>query len=231
MNTTKSKYFIAASKLLTDDEEITLVGFIQDHLDGVVTYELSDNPDVIIFPSAGTEDKFKVRDGLEAFCFMHSQEGMDKQPLLLGFGRGANRLNTFNGGTNVKTKGHYLLDDESYNGIAGYLHHSVEYFGKNKTGTFGSRINSFHHYEMKPPDNGKEKHNPYGVLARCFTVNAVQYPSGREILNEGDIEAIWYPVSRSLCVQWSPEYDPTGQAGQLFKRVLAEYGDLSNAEV
>lgn len=220
------KYFIAASELLSDDEHSTLKEFVS-HFDGILTDKLSDEPDVIIFPSAGKEGDFKVRDGLEAYVFLHSQEIMKTQPLLLGFGRGANQLNTFNGGTNVKTEGHYLLDDEPYNGINGALEHSTEYFGKNKEGTFGTGVNSFHHYQMKPPDNGKEKHNPYGILRRCLTVNAIQYPDGRSVREDGEIEAIWYPITRSICVQWSPEYDPNGSSGKAFKRILDDYGDLN----
>lgn len=217
-----------------------LFNYVEDHLGGVVIHKLSEQPDVILygggvdispklyggkFIKETGQVPFLLRDGMEVFCFQFSQLFMEKMPLTLAICRGAQLVNTLNGGTiNPNVEGHVLSHADVVDSIKLDTDHAVEYFGKNKADTFGVRINSLHHQSMIPPHPTKAKAHPHTVLCRTITKADATHPSGEK--GEGDIEAIWYPKTRSICIQWHPEYDPKGRSGWLVDRILEDYGEL-----
>lgn len=225
----KLKYYIAAHEVLTSEQFLDLFNYIEDHLGGAVITKLSENPDVIVYgggvdiaPEAyggkfikeTGQVPFRVRDGFEQFVYQYSQLVMEVTPLSIGICRGAQHLCTFNGGTiEPHVEGHNLCGVSTDDNSEPVIDHQVQYFGINKKDTFGTRVNSLHHQMMIPPANGKEKHNPYEVLVKT-------------IGNKEDIEALWFPKTRCICVQWHPEYDPENGSGKLMKRIIEDYGNV-----
>lgn len=227
----KTTCFIAGHEVLSSAAYLDLFTYAEDSLGFTVVHKLSENPDVVLygggvdinpklygkkFDKKTGQPPFLLRDGIETFTYQFTKNFMtEKTPLSIGICRGAQLLNCLNGGTlDQHIEGHVLDwdgdgDPPEHEGV-----HAVEYLGKNKKDTFGVRVNSLHHQRMVPPSNGNEKHNPYEVLVRTLDL-------------EKSLEALWFPKTRCLCIQWHPEYDPDKGSGFLAKRLIEDYGGLS----
>ena len=207
--------YIAAHELLSDDyikdltELITKLGW-----DLVSNY--SDKPDVILYaggvdinPSLYGEKKDKhtdkplpVRDGMEIYAYQYSQMLAEKPVWNVGICRGMQLLNVLNGGKLAQHVTGHVGSKE--------VQHTVQYHGLNKHDTYGLTVNSYHHQMVKPPSNGKQVKNPYTILVETLG-----------LLN--DPEAILFPNSLSVGVQWHPEWGLDKGSFKLFKRIVEDY--------
>lgn len=117
----------------------------------------------------------------------------DKTKLLLGICRGAQLLNVLNGGT--------LWQD--VNG-----HHSSHDMLDLRTGEV-INVTSTHHQQFRPD---LEFGQIIGIASRSTAKSAQDglkhMTTTQDLAKAEDVEIVWYPVSRSLCIQGHPEYVP-----------------------
>jgi putative glutamine amidotransferase len=213
--------YIAAHEVLDKDYLKDLFDLVEK-LEWEHCFKLKDDPDVILYgggvdinprlygekPLETTQTPFPLRDGMEIHCYQWSQWIADKPAWNVGICRGMQLLTVLNGGKLAQhIEGHDVASDDKATPV---ITHQVEYLGANKKDTYGTVVNSFHHQMIKPPANGKEKHNPYQLLAQTIGV-----------LN--DPEAIYFPKTLSLGVQWHPEWSEEGGSWRLFKRIMDDY--------
>ena len=218
---------IAASECLDNSDKKDLTKLIK-MLEWEPVVSLSANPDVLLFaggqdispslygqkPLATTDKPNLYRDGCEIQAYMWSQLLVDRPVWKIGICRGMQLLNVLNGG---KLQQHV---DNHVDPTNGAVIHQLEYLGKNKQDTYGTFVNSHHHQMIIPPSNGKQKHNPYQIL--CQTLGVMNDP-----------EAIYFPNTHSIGVQWHPEWAEDTDSGsfRMFKRIVDDYvTDLDELE-
>lgn len=132
----------------------------------------------------------------------------------VGICRGGQLLNVMNGGK-------LWQDVEKHR-----THHSVI---DNVSGRV-IRVSSAHHQMMRNPK--AHQNIPYQLLAVACDFDGKPYTnttkfspkSGGDLLHDSmDIEAIWYPTTRSLCFQPHPEYIGFVECTKLFKEYIATF--------
>lgn len=74
-------------------------------------------------------------------------------------------------------------------------------------------VNSLHHQQMRPTDKAE-----IIAVTKLARVKARQNHSWHVDNNEDDpdIEALWYPETKSLCVQWHPEFGGADSTSYFF---------------
>jgi putative glutamine amidotransferase len=212
--------YVAAYETLANDYLQEIMELVEISLNWGLVWSTADKPDIILYaggqdispsmygqkPLATTDKPNYYRDGAEVQAYLYSQNLSEKPVWNVGICRGMQLLNVLNGG---KLQQHVEGHVDSVNGKT---MHPVEYFGANKKDTYGSVVNSVHHQVIIPPRNGKDKNNPYELLVQTIG-----------LLN--DPEAILFPKTKSVGVQWHPEWAGESSSGslRLFKRIIEDY--------
>lgn len=209
--------YIAAHEVIGADYLKDLVALIEHKLNWDLIFDLSHQPDVIVYAGGAdintqlygerrginTQKPLLVRDGMEIYAYQQAMRS-EKPVWNVGICRGMQLLNVLNGGKlEQHVEGHDSQDSVE-------LTHPVEYFGRNKKDTFGTAVNSYHHQMIKPPANGKQKHYPFTILSK--TLGVTTHP-----------EAIVFPKTNSIGVQWHPEWGLDDGSYRLFKRIIDDY--------
>ena len=125
---------------------------------------------------------------------------------LVGICRGAQLLNCVpNGGT-------LWQDVNMHNGG----NHSVRDLITGETGF----VNSLHHQQMRP--------GPLAEVIAVSELSTAKYSDAGTWNKKSDpldvdVEAVYYSGTRSLCLQWHPEFSIEGFSGQYFNRLLDRY--------
>jgi gamma-glutamyl-gamma-aminobutyrate hydrolase PuuD len=122
----------------------------------------------------------------------------------IGICRGGQFLNVMSGGR--------LWQDVNNHGL--YGHHDVLDIETQKI----SRCTSTHHQEMIPGPNGKVL-----CTAKLATTKKSEKVVATGDMLGPDIEAVWYPSTRSLCFQPHPEYSNAGDTPDLFFSLMDRY--------
>jgi GMP synthase-like glutamine amidotransferase len=138
---------------------------------------------------------------------MFNEFKSDKSKLLIGICRGAQLLNCLNGGS--------LWQDVNSHGTS----HSMYDLFTGET----LRVTSTHHQMMIP--------GPDAVIIGVSNESTYKnHEAGRELckrselIKDGkDIEIVWYPNTRSLCIQGHPEYVPGSRFADYTLALMQRY--------
>jgi len=153
----------------------------------------------------------------------HSQSQRDKHEIgmfdrfvgskfMMGICRGAQLLNCLNGGKLWQHVDNHQTDHDMIDLLTGKV----------------MSVTSTHHQMMKP---NMALAQVIGVSKKSFTKEcegelAKNYILPRELKEGEDIEVVWYPNTRSLCIQGHPEYVPgTPFADWSIELMLSKYKD------
>lgn len=146
------------------------------------------NPKIYNEVPAGAQDWNNFRDDADLQAIRKA-----KNQFKVGICRGAQLLNCVpNGGK--------LWQDVDKHG--GYDHSVVDLITKK-----AYTINSLHHQQMIPTEKAEVI-----AVTRLSTYKKAQgrvWEFGKDS-NDADVEALWYPETKSLCVQWHPEFSRPG---------------------
>ena len=152
-----------------------------------------------------------TRDAYEVSLYHRMLRQTKRRIAFVGICRGGQLLNVMNGGK-------LWQDVEGHKST-----HSVIDLTTNKV----VRVNSYHHQMMRPP---KASQNiPHAVLAEACDDKGVKFDKtqkfgpekSNDLTHDGrDVEAVWYPTTRSLCFQPHPEYQGFVQCVELFKQYM-----------
>ncbi len=163
--------------------------------------------DIIVFNGGadiGTEiygEKPAIR-GVPCFASQRDKDEMilykkyrdDKSKFILGICRGAQLLNCLNGGTLWQHVNHHGVDHSMVDLTTGHIYETT----------------STHHQMMRPNiEAGKiiaVANESTNKFADRDVLNGIHLD--KDIAKGTDIEIVWYPETRTLCVQGHPEYVP-----------------------
>ena len=158
------------------------------------------NPSLYQEKPAGAEAWDDERDKYEIAMY---QAAGDR--LKIGICRGGQLLNVINGGS---------LWQHVNNHGSGV--HTVTDFITNESIV----LNSLHHQQMRPTGEAE-------VIAGCHLSSAkdsyAAYWSKSPGSEDLDVEAVWYPKTKSLCFQPHPQLQPDGPTGLYFMSLLQRY--------
>lgn len=148
------------------------------------------------------------RDHMEVGIFNKFKD--DRSKLFVGICRGAQLLNCLNGGTlwqNVNNHGHdHMMRDV----ITGEK----------------VRVTSTHHQMMRP---NLRTGTIIGIADESTRKDAEHdhFPSGSFFDDHKDTEIVWYPGTRSLCIQGHPEYVPGSIFADYCINLIHKYAEES----
>jgi gamma-glutamyl-gamma-aminobutyrate hydrolase PuuD len=151
------------------------------------------------------------RDRHEVSLFQRLQRD-DKKRAYVGICRGGQFLNVMNGGS--------LWQD-----VKG---HGADHYVQDNTTKIIYKCSSTHHQQFRVPT--PEVNTPYRILAVALdqqmnirTKTEKFTPSPAPSHDGMDIEAMWYPGTRTLCFQPHPEFPGYPECKTLFLRYVQDY--------
>lgn len=142
----------------------------------------------------GIPFKRSNRDSTEIEMFDEYKE--DPNKFLLGICRGAQLLNCLNGG-------------KLYQDVSGHNRsHNMIDLRTNET----VNVTSTHHQQMIVAPNGGELIGVSSCSSYKHNSAGTEHPVLVKDLTKGqDVEIVWYPKTRTLCIQGHPEYVPNSR--------------------
>jgi hypothetical protein len=205
---------VAAQSKLDKDYNDQLNGFIES-LGWKVVTSTKEKPTIVLYPNVPVEippevygktgkRSALVHAGEEAYLYYWSQFIADHTCWNIGFDRGAQLLTIFNGG-----KLGTLPTDHNYSGK-----HLIKLYAPDKKLDYYQAVESSHKYGFVPPQNGKEKHNPYKVICED---------------TKNNIEGLWFKETNSISLLFDPVKDD-GTTTKVLKDVVKYYVDPSLEE-